>query len=128
MTFRNQNSPPDLGSEKVTSSFLNSFKTHFPVFLLLLVLVFASFGRLLSTPLWHSSDFYVLTEAHLLLQNPWPMFHHIGFYFSQPVLQIAFLVEYYFFGINPAGYIAVNLVIHTIISFLVYMLVNLLFP
>lgn len=56
------------------------------------------------------------------------MFHHVGFYFSQPVLQLAFLAEYVLFGVNPAGYIAVNLLIHTLTSFLVYMLVNLLFP
>ena len=55
------------------------------------------------------------------------MFRHVGFYFSQPVLQLAFLVEFKLFGIQPAGYIAVNLILHTISSFLVYMLVNLLF-
>ncbi|MEN8007114.1 MAG: hypothetical protein ABFS42_08865 [Candidatus Krumholzibacteriota bacterium] len=107
---------------------LDSLKVHFPVFLLLLALVFASFGRLLSTPLWNPTDFQILTDAHVLVQNPVAMFHHVGFYFSQPVLQLAFLVEYHFFGIDPTGYFAVNLFIHTISSFLVYMLVNLLFP
>ena len=114
--------------DKETYSLLDSLKVHFPVFLLLLALVFASFGRLLSTPLWNPIDFQILTDAHVLVQNPQAMFHHIGFYFSQPVLQLAFLAEYQLFGINPAGYLVVNLFIHTISSFLVYMLVNLLFP
>ena len=109
-------------------SFRESFKVHFPVFLTLFAVVAGSFGRILRTPLWNTVDFQVLTDAHILVQNPGAMFHHIGFYFSQPVLQLAFLMEYYFFGINPAGYLVVNLVIHTITSFLVYMLVNLLFP
>jgi len=128
MTSLDNSSSPVTDPPKKTNHFWGFFKVHFPVFLLLLAVVFASFGRLLVTPLWHPTDFLVLTDAHVLLQDPWPMFRHVGFYFSQPVLQLAFLVEYNFFGINPAGYIAVNLIIHTISSFLVYMLVNLLFP
>jgi len=128
MTFPNRNSVQELEPEKITYTWQESFKIHFPVFLLLLALVFGSFGRLLTTPLWDQLDFLVLADAHLLVQNPWDMFHHVGFYFSQPVLQVAFLVEYKFFGVNPAGYLVVNLFIHTINSFLVYMLVNLLFP
>ncbi len=128
MTSLKKSSAQDLEPGKVSHSLLASFKVHFPVFLLLLALVFASFGRLLWTPLWNPVDFQVMTDAHVLIQNPWVMFHHAGFYFSQPVLQLAFLVEYNFFGIDPAGYMAVNLVIHALNSFLVYMLVNLLFP
>ena len=124
----NKSSAQDLEPEKATFSLLGSFKLHFPVFLLLLALVFASFGRLLETPLWSPIDINVLTDARALVHNPGAMFRHVGFYFSQPVLQLAFLGEFHFFGINPAGYIAVNLFIHTITSFLVYMLVNLLFP
>ncbi len=128
MISLSKSSTQDLEPGKVTYSWLDSFKNHFPIFLLLLTLVFASFGRLLWVPLWNQIDFQVLTDAHMLVQNPGNMFRHAGFYFSQPVLQLAFLVEYHFFGINPAGYMAVNLFIHTITSFLVYMLVNLLFP
>jgi hypothetical protein len=128
MTSLNKNSEQDLVPEKETCFFLDSLKAHVPVFLLLLVLIFAAFGKLLFAPLWNPVDFHVLADAHVLVQNPGTMFHHVGFYFSQPVLQLAFLVEYHFFGINPTGYMAVNLFIHTITSFLVYMLVNLLFP
>jgi len=128
MTFQDNKPKESLETEKVPLTLWGHIKVHFPVFLLLLALVFVSFGRLLWTPLWNLNDFQVLTDAYILVQNPWEMFHHIGFYFSQPVLQLAFLVEYKLFGINPTGYMAVNLFIHTVTSFLVYMLVNLLFP
>ncbi len=51
-----------------------------------------------------------------------------GFYFSQPLLQLSFLAQYRIFGLEPAGYVAVNLFIHAANAFVVYMLVNLLFP
>ncbi len=117
-----------LGPGRTVNRILKSSLIHAPILLLLFVLIFASFGTLLSTPLWDPIDFQVLADAHTLVQDPGSMFHHVGFYFSQPVLQLAFLMEYKLFGINPAGYIAINLFIHTISSFLVYMLVNLLFP
>jgi hypothetical protein len=117
-----------IGPSKAINMFMKSILIHMPIFLLLLALVFLSFGMLCTTPLWAPVDFQVLSDAHILVQDPGAMFHHVGFYFSQPALQLAFLAEYHFFGINPAGYIAVNLFIHTITSFLVYMLVNLLFP
>jgi hypothetical protein len=50
------------------------------------------------------------------------MFHHVGFYFSQPLLQLVFLAEYRLFGVNVAGYLAVNLAIHALNAFVVYML------
>jgi len=128
MISTNNKSEPDLTRKNTTFSFQDSFRAHFPIFMLLLSVVFAAFGRLLFAPLWNPIDFQVLADAHILVQDPGSMFHHAGFYFSQPVLQLAFLAEYQFFGINPAGYIAVNLFIHTITSFLVYMLVHLLFP
>ena len=117
-----------IGTREPINLILKSTLIHFPIFLLLLALVFLSFGMLCLTPLWHPVDFQILAEAHLLVQDPGPMFHHIGFYFSQPALQLAFLAEYLMFGIHPTGFIAVNLLFHTVTSFLVYMLVNLLFP
>jgi len=116
-----------LGPGRTVNPVLKSTLIHLPVFLFLLLLVFASFGTVRQTPLWDPVDFQVLADAHTLLQSPGDMFHHVGFYFSQPVLQLAFLLEFKLFGIEPAGYIAVNLILHTFCSFLVYMLVNLLF-
>lgn len=103
-------------------------KEHGWVFLLLVATTFLAFGRLMSTPLWDPLDSQILCEAHNLATNPLAMFHHLGFYFSQPLLQLGFLIEFKFFGLNPAGYIATNLILHTCNAFMVYMLVHMLFP
>lgn len=107
---------------------MHTIKVHSPVFLLMLATVFAVFGRLMTTPLWNPLDFQILCDAHGMSQNPGEMFRSVGTYFSQPLLQLAFLLEYRLFGLDPAGYIAVNLIVHAVNSFLVYMLVNMLFP
>jgi hypothetical protein len=101
---------------------------HGPVFLALLAITFASFGYLMTTPLWDGLDFEILCDANTQNQNPLDMFSHIGFYFSQPLLQLAFLLEFRSFGVNPTWYIGVNLFVHVLNSFIVYMLVNMLFP
>jgi protein O-mannosyl-transferase len=106
---------------------MQTIKEHGWVFLLLLATAFLAFGKLMNTPLWDPIDATILCEAHSLVKDPLAMFQHIGFYFSQPLLQLAFLLEYYFFGLNPTGYIAVNLMIHAFNSFVVYMLVHMLF-
>lgn len=103
-------------------------KTHGPIFLLMLATVFAAFGRLTTTPLWDGADAQIICDAHVLSRDPGAMFHHVGFYFSQPLLQWMFLAEYRLFGLNIGGYLAVNLFIHAVNAFVVYMLVNLLFP
>ncbi len=103
-------------------------RVHLPIFLLLLAITFAAFGYLLTTPLWDNLDFTILCDANAQSQHVSEMVRHIGFYFSQPLLQLAFLVQFRWFGINPAGYLAVNLFIHAFNAFLVYMLVNMLFP
>jgi len=103
-------------------------KEHGWVFLILLGTSFVAFGSLIDTPLWDPIDIQILSDAHALARNPLAMFEHVGFYFSQPLLQLAFLLEYYAFGMNPAGYQTVNLVVHVFNAFVVYMLVHMLFP
>lgn len=103
-------------------------KTHGPILLLVLVTVFAAFGRIITTPLWDGADAQIICDAHVLSRDPSAMFGHIGFYFSQPLLQLVFLAEYQLFGLNIAPYLAANLVIHALNAFVVYMLVNMLFP
>jgi hypothetical protein len=107
---------------------LRSLRIHGPVLAGLAAVVFLAFGRLTTTPLWDRLDSQIICDAHALSLDPTPMFNHIGFYFSQPLLQLAFLAEYQVFGLNLGGYIAVNLAMHAINAFLVYMLVNMLFP
>ncbi len=106
---------------------MNYLKSHGPVFVLLVVVVFAAFSRLMTTALWDGVDSQVLCSAHQMSQDTGALFRHIGFYFSQPIMQWVFLMEYKLFGLNPSGYIGVNLFIHVINSFVVYMLVHMLF-
>lgn len=103
-------------------------KAHGPIFLLMLATVFAAFGRLITTPLWDGADAQVICDAHVLARDPGAMFHHLGFYFSQPLLQLVFMAEYRLFGQDTTGYLAVNLLIHAANAFVVYMLVHMLFP
>ena len=107
---------------------MRTIKEHGWVFLLLMATTFLAFGKLMSTPIWDPLDASILCEAHNLARDPLAMFKHIGFYFSQPLLQLGFLLEYRVFGLNPTGYIAVNLVLHSFNAFVVYMLVHMLFP
>lgn len=107
---------------------MNTIRTHAPVFIALVAVVFVAFGRLMTTPLWDALDMQILRDTHALSLDPSPMFNHLGFYFSQPLLQLAFLAEYHFFGLNAGAYLGVNLFMHAFNSFLVYMLVNMLFP
>ncbi len=107
---------------------MKHLRAHLPVFALLVAVVYAAFGRILSTPLWNDTDAQILCDAHALSLDPTAMFAHGGFYFSQPLLNLAFMAEYHFFGLEPGGYIAVNLMIHAVNAFVVYMLVNMLFP
>jgi hypothetical protein len=108
-------------------SLWKTVRLHGPVLLLLLVLVFAAFGRLMSGEFWSPLDYEILLDAHKLSVDPWRMFRHVGAWFSQPLLQLAFLLEYRLFGLEYGGYVAVNLALHTLNAFIVYMLVNMLY-
>ena len=101
---------------------------HIAVLLLLEAVVFVAFRHVLDTPLWNPVDFEILRDAHVLRGNLGDYFSHLGNFFSQPLLQVVFLLESHFFGLEPAGYLAVNLAVHGLNTFVVYMLVNMLFP
>ncbi|MBU8871702.1 MAG: hypothetical protein KOO60_12620 [Gemmatimonadales bacterium] len=107
---------------------MKTILTHGPVFLTLVAITFAAFGYLMTTPLWDNVDFDIFCDAYAQSQNTSDMFRHIGFYFSQPLLQLIFMLEFRAFGLDPTWYIGINLIIHAISSFVVFMLVNMLFP
>ncbi|MBT7311297.1 hypothetical protein HN843_06000, partial [bacterium] len=104
------------------------FQNKITIFFLLQAIVLVAYNNLMSTPIWLPLDLEILYDAHILNMNPGIMLGNIGMVFSQPLLQIMFLLEYKVFGIDPTGYIAVNLILHGFNSFIVYMLVNMLFP
>ncbi len=103
-------------------------RTHIPVLIALVAVVLVAFWRLTLTPIWDGLDMQIVCDAHTLSVDPAAMFNHVGFYFSQPLLQLAFLAEYRYFGLNTSAYLAVNLAVHAFNAFMVYMLVNMLFP
>lgn len=102
-------------------------RTHGPILGLLVAVVYLVFHRLCMGDFWHPVDFTVLLDTHRLSQNPWAGFLHIGTWFSQPLLQLAFLFQFNLFEMNYGAYIAVNLLLHTLCTFVIYMLVNMLF-
>jgi len=104
------------------------FQNKITVFFLLQAIVLVAYNNLMSTPIWLPLDLEVLYDAHILSINPGALLGNIGMVFNQPLLQIMFLLEYKIFGIDPIGYIAVNLIMHGFNSFIVFMLVNMLFP
>ena len=104
-----------------------SVRIHGPVLLLLLVIAFLAFGRIMTGDFWAPLDFQILLDAHKLSPEPWLMFKHVGAWFSQPLLQLAFVFEYRLFGMDYGPFVAVNIVLHAINAFIIYMLVNMLF-
>ena len=102
-------------------------RAHGLIIFSLTAVVFATFSRLMATPLFNPLDFAIIMDAHILSLNTMDMFRYLGTYFSQPILQLFFLLEYSLFCADHHGYIAVNLVLHIMNSFVLYMLVNMLF-
>lgn len=102
------------------------FRTHSPVLGLLLIVVYAANGWLCTGDFWHPNDFAILIDTHRLSDQPLAMFKHIGAWFSQPLLQLAFLGEFSLFKMDYGAYIAVNLLLHSLCAFVIYMLMNML--
>ena len=101
---------------------------HLAVLLLLQCVAFAAYWRVLGLPLWNELDFAILYDAHVLQGNLHMFLRHLGTAFSQPLLQLGFLWQFESFGTDPRGYLTVNVVLHALNAFVVYMLVNMLFP
>jgi hypothetical protein len=100
---------------------------HLSVFLGLQVLVFSAYHRLLSLDIWNPVDLEILQDAFKLSHDTSALYQHIGSLFSQPLLQLFFVGEYRMFGLDPTGYLTVNIILHGLNAFMVYLLVNMLF-
>ncbi|HPF36502.1 hypothetical protein KDK88_10520 [bacterium] len=105
----------------------HNLKRHLLVLAGLQILVFLLYHRILSMPFWSAEDLEVLHDALRLSPNPAVLLHHIGSVFSQPILQLLFVLEFRTFQLDPSGYFAVNLVLHGLNAFMLYLLVNMLF-
>ncbi len=114
-------------TKKLRATLFRYCEQHGRPLALIVTVVFACFAPLADGTFWNQPDFEILFEAGMLAHQPLAMFGHLGTYFSQPLLQIAFLGEYALFGLNYTPYIVVNLAIHALNACLVYLLVNMLF-
>ncbi|MBU0740798.1 hypothetical protein KKG45_14260 [bacterium] len=101
---------------------------HLTFLVVLQLVVFLTYWRVISLPLWSPIDFEILLDADILSNGVDKFFLHLGNAFSQPLLQLGLMLEYRLFGLAPAGYLAVNLVLHGMNAFVVYLLVYMLFP
>jgi hypothetical protein len=102
-------------------------RVHGPVLGLLLAVVYLVYGRLGTGDWWFPTDFAILVDTHRLTHEPLAMFRHLGAWFSQPLLQLSFLGQYSLFDTDYGAYIAVNLALHVLCAFVIYLLVYLLF-
>jgi hypothetical protein len=114
-------------TKKPRAALIRYCQVHGQPLVLIVLFVFVCLARLMDGSFWNPQDFEILLEADSLARQPLVIFGHLGTYFSQPLLQMAFLGEYALFGLNFAPYIAVNLAIHALNACLVYLLVNMLF-
>ncbi len=106
---------------------MRHFSRHLSVFLGLQALVFAAYHRLLNLEIWNPVDLEILQDAFKLSHDTSALYQHIGSVFSQPLLQLFFVGEYRLFGLDPTGYLVINIVLHGLNAFMVYLLVNMLF-
>ena len=106
---------------------MRNFRYHIAMLIGLQLLVFVAYHDIPKLPLSSVMDFEVLDDARMLSLNPGSLLLHLGTLFSQPLLRLAFMWEYMAFGINPLGYMVVNLVLHGLNAFVLYLLVNMLF-
>ncbi len=106
---------------------MNRYLRSILVLLLLQGVAWLTYRHLLSAPITSLDDVAVLADAQRQGALFGEMWRHVGTYFSQPLLQLVFLLEYRLFGLDPAGYYAVNIVLHGLNAMLVYLLANMLF-
>ncbi len=101
---------------------------HLSFLVALQLVVFATYWQVSSLPLWNPIDFEILLDADILSVNFGNFFNHLGNAFSQPLLRLGLMMEYRLFGLDPTGYLIINIVLHGLNAFVVYMLVYMLFP
>ncbi len=92
----------------------------------LVALSFAFYWRILDNPFWDPEDFNFLHTAILNAGNLSRLFAANAAERFHPLPLVFFQLEYRIFGLNPAGYYAVNLLIHALNAILVYLLVMVL--
>lgn len=101
------------------------------IFLLILFVTIVCFSRSLQCDFVLDDNTVILKNElikswrmipKLFVNTYWAEFAQFGNY--RPISNLSFAIEYAFFGDNPLGYHLVSLLLHVIISFLVYWIIN----
>ena len=92
-------------------------------FVLLALLSFAFYWKILNNPFWDPEDFNFLHTVILNTGDLSRLFSSHATERFHPIPLIFFQIEYHFFGFHPTGYYAVNLLVHAINAILVHQLV-----
>jgi hypothetical protein len=99
---------------------------HALILLGLLALSFAFYAIILDNPFWDPEDFNFLRTTILNAGDLSALLSPVATERFHPLPLAVFQFEYHLFGLAPAGYYAVNLVVHAFNAFLVYLLVMVL--
>jgi hypothetical protein len=90
----------------------------------LLVFGFAFFALVRDNTFWHPTDYQYLLHS-MKIETSWrEIFAQAPIETFQPLVNLIFLAEMKFFGLNPWHYYVVNIVVHSFNAFLVYALVR----
>ncbi len=99
---------------------------HTMVLLGLVALSFAFYSLILDNPFWDPEDFNFLRTAILHADDLSGLFSPDSTERFHPLPLVFFQLEYGSFGLDPRGYYTVNLLVHAVNAFLVYLLVMVL--
>jgi len=92
------------------------------LFLILLGISFLMFGRILNNEFWTAAEYEYLAKS--LIEEPSVEFMQATGD-AHPIVNLFHQMEYLFFGDIPAGYYLLNIFIHAINAFLLFLLVHL---
>lgn len=99
---------------------------HAAVLLGLVALSFAFYALILDNPFWDPEDFNFLRTTIINVDDPSGLLAPDATERFHPLPLAFFQLEFRLFGLDPGGYYAVNLLVHAINAFLVYLLVMVL--
>ncbi|MCB1163185.1 MAG: hypothetical protein R3C71_15635 [Candidatus Krumholzibacteriia bacterium] len=93
------------------------------LFLILLAFSFLLFGRILNNQFWTAAEYEYLAQS--LSSDSLDEFG-LGTQHPHPIVGVFHRVEYLFFGDKPAGYYLLNIFIHALNAFLLYLLITMI--
>lgn len=104
--------------------FLHIVKRDILIFIALAVLSLLFFNHILNNGFWHDFDFINLQNSLEMRSDPSAAFVREYPFKFQPLVYFVHHLLFKLFQFNPKGYFLFNIILHSLNSFLVYMLVN----